>query len=167
MASKRVQLVNAHLTGNSGAMAYNKVPASASLKPQPFTAHISDEELNDFKQAVKYSKIGPKTYENLKDDRSFGVSREWLTNAKQHWLTNYDWRKTEARINTLPNFTVSIEYQGDNYDVHFAALFSEKPGAVPLTFLHGWPGIPNWHLWGYLITCARFVSRVPRRSRNP
>lgn len=26
-------------------------------------------------------------------------------------------------------------------DVHFVALFSEKPDAVPLLLSHGWPGM--------------------------
>ena len=29
---------------------------------------------------------------------------------------------------------------GTKYDIHFAALFSKKPDAVPLMMLHGWPG---------------------------
>lgn len=60
---------------------------------------------------------------------------------KDHWLNKYDWRKTEDHINSFPNFTASIKARdGDTYSVHFAALFSEKPDAVPICLLHGWPG---------------------------
>jgi microsomal epoxide hydrolase len=72
-------------------MSWDKLPAKASLKPKPFEAHVSDEELNDFKQLLKLSKIGPKTYENQRTDRYFGISREWLEKAKAHWETKYDW----------------------------------------------------------------------------
>lgn len=115
---------------------YGQLPSGATLKPEKFTAHVSDEELNDFKQILKYSKIGPKTYENLKEDRYFGVSRQWLADSKKYWETQYDWRKTEDRINKFPNFKVKIE----EIDMHFLALFSKKQGAVPLVLLHGWPG---------------------------
>ncbi|KAK3678759.1 hypothetical protein LTR78_001212 [Recurvomyces mirabilis] len=125
-------------------MSYDTIPSNASLKPKPFKAHVSDDELNDFKNCLKYSHIGPKTYENLtadpKEILGWGIKREWLADAKDHWLNKYDWRKTEDRINKLPNYTVGIEDVGFDFQVHFMALFSKKADAVPLTLLHGWPG---------------------------
>lgn len=125
-------------------MSFTTIPSKAQLKPQEFNAHVSDLDLEHFKQLLKISKIGPKTYENqvadVKNYRHFGISRDWLANAKQHWETNYDWRKTEARINGYPNYTVEIEQDGYKFNIHFAALFSTKPDAVPLLLLHGWPG---------------------------
>lgn len=74
-------------------MSWHSLPTKASLKPKPFEAHTSDEELNDFKQLLKLSRIGPKTYENQnsKSDQYFGISRDWLEKAKSHWETKYDW----------------------------------------------------------------------------
>lgn len=72
-------------------MSFDTLPTKATLKPKPFKAHVSDQELDDFKQLVKLSKIGPKTYENLKTDRYFGISRDWLAEAKEYWETKYDW----------------------------------------------------------------------------
>lgn len=117
-------------------MPYDTIPAKATLKPEKFTARVSDEALNDFKQVLKVSKIGPKTYENLREDRFFGITRQWLADSKAYWETKYDWRKTEDRLNSLPNFHVQIE----EIDMHFLALFSKKQDAVPLVLLHGWPG---------------------------
>lgn len=139
VSTARLQSLQAHLgSPKASKMPYEIVPSKASLKPEKFTAHVSDEELNDFKQLLKLSKIGPKTYENQDNDfnRYLGIKREWLSDAKKHWETSYDWRKTEERINSFPNFTVKIE----DIDVHFMALFSKKADAVPITFLHGWPG---------------------------
>lgn len=124
------------------------LPSNATLNPQPFRAHASDESLKDFTQLLKLSKIGPKTYENsiadVKDFTSFGISRDWLAETKAYWETKYDWRKTEDRINSHPNFTVPIEDAQTNFtfNVHFLALFSKNPDAVPLLLLHGWPGSP-------------------------
>ncbi|KAK5080421.1 hypothetical protein LTR70_008853 [Exophiala xenobiotica] len=119
-------------------MSYDSIPSKATLRPETFTAHVSDQELDDFKQLLKLSKLGPKTYENQNnnDERYLGIKREWLADAKSHWETKYDWRRTENRINSFPNFTVKIE----DINVHFVALFSKKSDAVPLTLLHGWPG---------------------------
>jgi pimeloyl-ACP methyl ester carboxylesterase len=52
-------------------------------------------------------------------------------------------RKTEARINSFDNYTASIEGEdGESLDIHFIALQSTKPKAVPIVLLHGWPGSP-------------------------
>ena len=53
----------------------------------------------------------------------------------------YNRRKREQHINSFPNFRAHVkDDDGNGYDIHFAALFSKKPDAIPLTFLHGWPG---------------------------
>ncbi|KAK4899675.1 hypothetical protein LTR27_002941 [Elasticomyces elasticus] len=74
-----------------------------------------------------------KTYENLtadvKDFTHFGISRQWLSDAKKQWETKYDWRQTEKRINSFPNYTVSIEHPGFDFEIHFIALFSKKKDA--------------------------------------
>lgn len=43
----------------------------------------------------------------------------------------------------MPNFKVPVEDDGETYDVHFAALFSQKKDATPLLLSHGWPGKLN------------------------
>jgi hypothetical protein len=128
-------------------MSFSDIPSQAQLKPKPFKAQVPDQELNDFKQLLKLSKIGPKTYENqtadVKDFTHFGISRQWLSEAKQEWESSYDWRKTETRINSYPNFAVSIKDDKTGYTfetIHFIALFSKKADAAPLLLLHGWPG---------------------------
>lgn len=49
-------------------------------------------------------------------------------------------RKQEEHINSFPQFTVPVESEGITLDIHFMALFSEKPDAIPIAFYHGWPG---------------------------
>ena len=123
-------------------MSYDKLPSNATLKPTNFQAHIPDQQLSDFKTLLRLSPIGPETYENTsRTDGQYGVGREWLIETKDYWQNKYDWRKTEERINSCPNFTVPIKARdGDTYTIHFAALFSETPNAVPVCLLHGWPG---------------------------
>lgn len=77
-------------------MSFDTIPSKATLKPSPFKAHVSDEELDYFQKLLSLSKIGPKTYENLKDGdnsslRYLGISRKWLEGAKEHWVNNYNW----------------------------------------------------------------------------
>jgi microsomal epoxide hydrolase len=53
----------------------------------------------------------------------------------------YPRRKEEDHINSFPAFKTSItDDDGKQYSVHFTALFSSKPSAIPIAFYHGWPG---------------------------
>ena len=54
--------------------------------------------------------------------------------------SNSSRRAAEAEINAFPNFALPIGHKGNTYNTHFLALFSARPDAVPLLFLHGWPG---------------------------
>ena len=52
------------------------------------------------------------------------------------WTTSYSWRRFEAKLNALPQFTTQI----DGVDIHFIHVRSRHPGALPLIMTHGWPG---------------------------
>jgi pimeloyl-ACP methyl ester carboxylesterase len=54
----------------------------------------------------------------------------------RYWSTEYDWRKCEARLNALPQFTTVI----DGVDIHFIHVRSPHENALPLIMTHGWPG---------------------------
>ncbi len=60
----------------------------------------------------------------------------------EYWLNGFSWRKAEALLNEkLPQYKTTIRVQdfGD-YDIHFVHLRSKIRHAIPLIFLHGWPG---------------------------
>ena len=60
---------------------------------------------------------------------------------KDNCLNHYDWHRTEKHINSFNNDHVEIKGKhGETIDVHFVALYSEKPDAVPVCLVHGWPG---------------------------
>jgi microsomal epoxide hydrolase len=107
-------------------------PSSA----KPFTLNVSDQDLSEWRQLLQLSKLGPTTYENIQSKENYGVTKEWLSNAKDYWLNTYDWRAQEKHINSFDNYRMQI----DDIDLHFIALFSEKKDAVPILFMHGWPG---------------------------
>jgi len=72
-------------------MSYATVPTGASLDPKRFDLSIPDEQIKDFKQLLQLSKVGPETYENLQQDRSLGLNRQWFLEAKEYWEGKYDW----------------------------------------------------------------------------
>ncbi|KAF5679381.1 alpha beta-hydrolase [Fusarium heterosporum] len=57
------------------------------------------------------------------------------------WQITYDWRDVEARLNQLPHFMMSTNsITLGKVDLHFIHKRSIQPDAIPLLFLHGWPG---------------------------
>lgn len=118
---------------------FDTVPAAAQGKPTPFALHISEKAIEDIHTLLRLSPIGRATWWTEHGDGHFGITREWLIQAKAAWL-QLDWRKTEERINALPNFKISIRDEQQEHDIHFAALFSSRPDAIPVILLHGWPG---------------------------
>ena len=120
---------------------YDNIPSSATLKLIKFQSSVPDSEISKLKQLVELSPIAPPTYENLREDGVYGVSRKWLLEAQDYWAHKYDWRTIESEFNSFPNYTSDIKAKdGDTYKVHFTGLFSKKPGAKPICCLHGWPG---------------------------
>lgn len=58
-----------------------------------------------------------------------------------YWINQYDWRKAEAHLNSFPQFTTEIAIDNfDTYNVHFIHEKSNTTNAIPLLFVHGWPG---------------------------
>ncbi|GME66352.1 hypothetical protein LCI18_015234 [Neofusicoccum parvum] len=105
----------------------------------PFKIHFSEEKVAEMLQLVGLGKLPQPTYEG--QHPGFGVTDEWLADAKQTWL-NLDWDKKEEELNRVPQFMTTVEDQdGNDFRIHFAALLSENPTAQPLVLLHGWPAL--------------------------
>src|SRR5581483_226732 len=66
----------------------------------------------------------------------WGPRRDYLQELCATWADAYDWRKTEAKLNTWPQFETTI----DGQNIHLLWVRSPEPGAVPLIMTHGWPG---------------------------
>ena len=66
----------------------------------------------------------------------WGTRKSHLQDLCATWANEYDWRKTEARINAYPNFLTTIDRQ----QIHFMWIESPEPNSIPLLMTHGWPG---------------------------
>ena len=74
--------------------------------------------------------------QELVADRSQGVQLATMQELARYWTGEYDWRKCEARLNVLPQFTTEI----DGVEIHFIHVKSRHENALPLIMTHGWPG---------------------------
>jgi pimeloyl-ACP methyl ester carboxylesterase len=66
----------------------------------------------------------------------YGTDLGYLRELCDYWARRFDWRATEARLNSWTNATTEI----DGQQIHFVHARSDQPDALPLLVLHGWPG---------------------------
>lgn len=99
----------------------------------PFRIEIADAELDDLRERLRRTRW-PEA--ETVDDWSQGVPLAYLRDLCAYWADGYDWRKTEARLNILPQFRTEI----DGLGIHFLHVRSPHADALPLILTHGWPG---------------------------
>jgi pimeloyl-ACP methyl ester carboxylesterase len=98
-----------------------------------FHVDTPEERLIDLRRRIAAVRWPSK---ELVQDRSQGVQLATLRELARYWETEYDWRKAEAKLNALPQFTTEI----DGVEIHFIHVTSAHEGALPLIMTHGWPG---------------------------
>lgn len=134
MITRRTVLASAAAAGAVGLFAgKTAVSAGDSEAIRPFQFKASDEQLTDLHNRLLATRLPEKETVN---DFSQGVPLKTIKQVLQHWQTNYDWRKVEARINSYPNFITEI----DGLDIHFIHARSKHEDAMPIIITHGWPG---------------------------
>jgi pimeloyl-ACP methyl ester carboxylesterase len=100
---------------------------------RPFRVGFPEAELTELRRRVKATRWPDR--ETVSDD-SQGVRLAVMQDLAAHWGNGYDWRKCEAKLNDLPNFTTEI----DGLGIHFIHVRSPHEDALPLIVTHGWPG---------------------------
>ena len=100
---------------------------------RPFKAHVPQQVLDDLRQRIAATRWPDR---ETVADPSQGVQLSRLQELVRYWGSGYDWRKVEARLNALPQFTTRI----DGVDIHFIHVRSRHKNALPLIITHGWPG---------------------------
>jgi pimeloyl-ACP methyl ester carboxylesterase len=106
---------------------------SSETEIRPFRVDMSDEAIADLKRRIAANRWPTK---ELVADRSQGVQLAAIAELARCWTTDYDWRRCEAELNALPQFTTEI----DGEDVHFIHVRSRHENALPVIITHGWPG---------------------------
>jgi len=108
---------------------------TADTSVRPFNINISDEALADLRNRIEATRFPEK---ETVGDFSQGVQLAFIQALAKYWATDYDWRKCEVTLNSLPNFITEI----DGLDIHFIHVRSKHDDALPLIVTHGWPGSP-------------------------
>jgi pimeloyl-ACP methyl ester carboxylesterase len=129
--------------------------ATADKSIHPFQIHIPGAELDRLRQRILDTRWPEK---ETVANPSQGVQLATMQKLAHYWATEYDWRKCEAKLNTLPQFVTKI----DGLDIHFIHVRSKHSGALPLIITHGWPGsiIEQMKLIGPLTEPTRYGGRA-------
>lgn len=108
--------------------------------PSPFKINIPDEDLGVLRRKLDLARL-PDQPEGYDIDQ--GVPADRMQKLLDHWRSDYlpRWRQHEAKLNELPMFTLPVESDGfGTLDIHFVHARSTRRDAIPLLFVHGWPG---------------------------
>jgi pimeloyl-ACP methyl ester carboxylesterase len=99
----------------------------------PFTLNIPQAQLDDLNRRLDATRWPEK---ETVDDWTQGAPLSKVQALCEHWRHKYDWRKFEAKLNSLGQFKTEI----DGLNIHFLHVKSKHAHAMPLILTHGWPG---------------------------
>jgi pimeloyl-ACP methyl ester carboxylesterase len=99
----------------------------------PFRIEVPEDQLAELRRRITATRLPSR---ELVADRSQGVQLATIQALAQYWATDYDWRKCEAKLNSLPQFKTDI----DGEEIYFIHVKSSHEDALPLVMTHGWPG---------------------------
>jgi len=147
-SSRRQFIRAAAITGGAGLLSAGPVPIGAqqSVKKAPllvvpaatedvtpFEVHVPLAALDDLKRRLataRWPDREPVT------NWSQGVPLAKIRALTDYWARDYDWRRAERALNSLPQFRTSLHGLG----IYFIHARSKHKHALPIILTHGWPG---------------------------
>jgi pimeloyl-ACP methyl ester carboxylesterase len=98
---------------------------------KPFTISVPQSKVDDLRQ-----RLGRTLWPSTIEGQNYGGPALAQMKELAAQGAAFDWRKTEAALNALPQFVTEI----DGQNIHFIHVKSKESGAIPLLLIHGWPG---------------------------
>ncbi|KAF8957261.1 alpha beta-hydrolase [Flammula alnicola] len=109
------------------------------MAEQPFKIAVLDDSIRLLQQKLAMTVLPDELDEAGWD---YGAPLSDVRRLVARWKDGYDWRMHEAQLNNeLPQFTRDIDVDGfGTLNIHYVHKKSKVGGAIPLLFVHGWPG---------------------------
>ncbi|KAI9817380.1 MAG: hypothetical protein M1832_004687 [Thelocarpon impressellum] len=105
---------------------------------KPFEIAVPEPQLARLKQKLDLASF-PDELDGAGWD--MGAPLSDIKRLAARWRDGFDWREHEARLNRLPQFRTAVPVEGfGDLDIHFVHQNSLVKDAIPLLFIHGWPG---------------------------
>ena len=100
---------------------------------RPYRLNIPKSEIEDLKNRLRSARW-PEA--ETVDDWTQGVPIQYHREFCDYWANDYNWYKTQDRLNRLGQYKTTI----DDLDIHFLHVKSSNENARPILITHGWPG---------------------------
>ncbi|TGQ33382.1 epoxide hydrolase [Mesorhizobium sp. M00.F.Ca.ET.216.01.1.1] len=133
LANSASVLLAASAIGSPITLSSALAETAADPAVRPFRVNIPDEAIVDLRRRLAATRW---PHRETVADQSQGVQLAKLQELVRYWMTDYDWRKIETRLNDLPMFVTKI----DGLDIQFIHIRSPHDNAMPMIMTHGWPG---------------------------
>ena len=100
---------------------------------KPFKIRVPNKTINEI-----YSKVKKYPWSNIQDMNGWehGTNLKYLRKISKYWITKFNWRKQEKKINKFSNYLTKV----DDINIHFIKEKGSGSNPIPLLILHGWPG---------------------------
>ncbi len=99
---------------------------------EPFRVDIAEDDLEDLRGRIAATRW-PDEVDGAGWD--YGSNLGYMRELADYWLTGFDWREQERRLNEIPQFTAEV----DGQRLHFVHARGQGPNPMPLLITHGWP----------------------------
>ncbi|KAF1960058.1 alpha/beta-hydrolase [Byssothecium circinans] len=111
------------------------------MSTTPFKIQVSTDKLNRLKQKLALTDYPVNVLPTTNESWEKGVPISEIKRLAEYWQSGFDWRRVENELNDVPQFLTPIEIDGfGTYKIHHVHRRSGQSDAIPLLFLHGWPG---------------------------
>jgi len=107
------------------------------MAPEPYQISVPQSQIDLLKTKLSYATFPDELPSSGWD---LGVPLADVKRLAKVW-EQWDWREAESRLNRVPQFHTPINVNGfGDLDIHFVWQESPVKEAIPLLFVHGWPG---------------------------
>ncbi|KAF6804029.1 epoxide hydrolase [Colletotrichum sojae] len=111
-------------------------------RPTRFAVSVDRDLLQTTERRLLLSRFPEELADVADDDSSHGVKISRVRELADHWRNQYNWEDQERKLNgTFDHYLVKINVpEYGLLTLQYTQTESPRPGAIPLLFLHGWPG---------------------------
>lgn len=100
---------------------------------EPFKIEVPEDVLTDLRDRLAKTRW---PIEAAAPPWTYGARLAVMKDIVAYWRDQYDWRRSEVRLNSFRNYKVSI----GGKKLHFILEKGSGPDPLPLMITHGWPG---------------------------
>ena len=110
------------------APSYRSAPVSTPLwrntmtsrQPETFNLHVPDAALADLRERLSRTRFPDQA---PGEAWAYGTDLDWMAGLVDYWRDGFDWRAQEARLNSFPQYKVSLQ----GIDLHFMHVLGNGP----------------------------------------